>query len=116
MSGEKIGEHLGITFPAEDDAVPLEPLAKFTVVINLAIEADNHLTSCVRHRLGAGRGEIEDCQADMGEPRLRVMPFARAIWPAMPLGTVHLTQYGWVEASYVSCNATHGQGRGLASA
>ena len=51
MSGQQIGEHLGIAVTAEDDAIALQPDAEFAVVIDLAVEGDDDLTRRISHRL-----------------------------------------------------------------
>ena len=51
VSGQQVGEHLGIAVTAEDDAIALQPDAEFAVVIDLAVEGDDDLTRRISHRL-----------------------------------------------------------------
>ena len=62
-----VDEHLGVAVAAEHVSVRNQLGAQMQVVVDLAVEGDPDGPVLVRHRLGAGRGEIDDRQAPVAE-------------------------------------------------
>ena len=109
MSGQQVGEHLGIAVTAEDDAITLQSDAEFAIVIDLAVEADDDLAGRIGHRLRTLRRKIEDGQAHVRQPGVGIMPFATAVRTAVPLGAIQLAEQAGVETTDISCDPAHGQ-------
>ena len=59
--------NFGVREPSEDVPVGFEVTPELTVVIDLAIKDGPDSFVFVRHRLGAGRGQIDDTQARMDQ-------------------------------------------------
>jgi hypothetical protein len=109
MSGQQVGEHLGIAVAAEDDAIALQPDAEFKVVIDLAVETDDDLASRIGHRLRPGGRKVEDGQAHVRQAGISIMPLSTSVRATMALGMVHLSEQIRLEATDISCDPAHGQ-------
>ena len=82
-------DHFGVRPRLEPVPVRNQLLAKLPVVVDLAVVGHRDRPVLVRHRLGAGRGEVDDRQPSMPERRAVIVVVAHAIRSAVRLHLGH---------------------------
>ena len=109
MAREQFDQHLGVARAAQRRALAFQPGPEFPVVVDFAVEDERHPTARIGHRLVAGRGEVEDREADVREADATGRPDALAVGPPMDLGLIHPRQEFRREVTEVSRDAAHAQ-------
>ena len=84
-------EHLGVGATAEDMAARLEHPAQHLMIVDLAIEGDDHRPVFGRHGLRP-TGQVHDGQPPVAEAEMRLRVEAFSIRPAMALRFGHRPQ------------------------
>jgi hypothetical protein len=68
---------------SEADAVFLQFLAEFAIIINFPIINEDSRAIFRQHRLGRGFGQIENSQPPVSEGHPSLLPDANAVWAAV---------------------------------